>query len=242
MQVGGAVAERAARLVLPAEAVSVRGAPARFVSRGGLKLEAALDRFGIGVTGLEVLDAGASTGGFTDCLLQRGAARVIAVDVGRGQLHERMRRHPQVTSLERRNIRDAEPADLPGAPYALVVADLSFISLRTVAQALVGLTGSDGQLVTLVKPQFEAGHRVVSAGRGVVTDPDVWLQALRDVRSAFAERGATMMGAMASPLRGADGNVEFLAHLRRTARADGSEPGVPAEVDLDAVVAGAGSH
>ncbi|MGH8918013.1 MAG: TlyA family RNA methyltransferase, partial [Actinomycetes bacterium] len=232
VHVGGAPADRPSRLVSPAEALTVSGPPPRYVSRGGHKLEAALDRFGLDVAGLEVLDAGASTGGFTDCLVQRQAAHVVAVDVGRGQLHNRMLRHPQVTSIERRNIRQGGTAGLPGAPYALVVADLSFISLRTVAGPLVDLTRLDGDLVLLVKPQFEAGRVEVSAGRGVIVDPEVWLRALRDVGSAFPSQGATMMGAMVSPLRGADGNVEFLVHLRR-ARPGRPDP-APA-VDLAAV-------
>lgn len=235
MQVAGAPADRPSRLVSPAEAVSLSGPPPRYVSRGGLKLEAALDHFGMDVAGLEVLDAGASTGGFTDCLIQRHAAHVVAVDVGRGQLHDRMLRHPRVTSIERCNIRSAAPADLPGAPYALVVADLSFISLRAVARPLADLTRTGGELVLLVKPQFEAGRAEVSAGRGVITDPEVWLRALRDVGSAFSSQGTTMMGAMVSPLRGADGNVEFLARMRHA-----PGPAQPSDdVDLVAVVAAA---
>jgi 23S rRNA (cytidine1920-2'-O)/16S rRNA (cytidine1409-2'-O)-methyltransferase len=211
--VGGAVAERAARQVSPAEAVVVTGEPDRFVGRGGEKLDAALEGFGIDVTGRNALDAGASTGGFTDCLLQRGAARVTAVDVGRGQLHERLRADPRVVSRERTNLRHLTPADLDAAPFDVVVADLSFISLRTVAQALVGLAAPGADVVVLVKPQFEAGKAEVDRGRGVIRDPAVWADALVGAISALEAQGAAMMGAMVSPLRGADGNVEFLAHL-----------------------------
>lgn len=226
---GGAPAERAGRLVDAGEAVTVSGPPPRFVGRGGEKLDAALDQFAIDVDGVVALDAGASTGGFTDCLLQRGARRVVAVDVGRNQLHERLRADPRVTSLERTNVRTLAPDSLADAPFAILVADLSFISLKTVAPALVALAAPGAQLVVLVKPQFEAGRREVSAGRGVVRDPEVWRRVLEEVGSAWQSQGATMMGVMASPLRGADGNVEFLAHLCVGA--------APAVCDLEAALA-----
>ena len=227
--VGGAPALRAGRMVDPAEAVTLTGPPPRFVGRGGEKLDAALTRFAIDPGGLTALDAGSSTGGFTDCLLQRGASRVVAVDVGRNQLHERLRADRRVVSLERTNVRYLAPGDLPDGPFPLLVADLSFISLRTVAPALAGLMAPGADAVVLVKPQFEAGRREVSAGRGVIRDPEVWRRVLREVASAWESHGATMMGVMVSPIRGADGNVEFLAHLR---------PGAPsiADGDLDAVV------
>jgi 23S rRNA (cytidine1920-2'-O)/16S rRNA (cytidine1409-2'-O)-methyltransferase len=213
--VGGAVAEKPARLVDAGEPVRVTGDGPRFVSRGGEKLDAALTRFGIDVDGLAALDAGASTGGFTDCLLQRGAASVVAVDVGHGQLHERLRADPRVELHERCNIRSLAPADLGGRRFPLVVADLSFISLSVVARALTELTAPDGQLVVLVKPQFEAGRREAARGRGVIRDPAVWRAAVGSVGAAFGSAGAVMMDVMRSPITGADGNVEFLAHLRR---------------------------
>jgi 23S rRNA (cytidine1920-2'-O)/16S rRNA (cytidine1409-2'-O)-methyltransferase len=212
--VGGAVADKPARMVAPGDAVVLVGPPPRYVSRGGDKLSAALDHFAVDPAGRTALDAGASTGGFTDCLLQRGAAAVVAVDVGRGQLHERLLADPRVDSHERTNVRSLGPDDLRGAPFDLIVADLSFISLRTVAPALAGLAAPAADLVVLVKPQFEAGRREVSTGRGVVRDPDVWERVMLEVGSAWELQGASMMGAMVSPLRGADGNVEFLAHLR----------------------------
>jgi 23S rRNA (cytidine1920-2'-O)/16S rRNA (cytidine1409-2'-O)-methyltransferase len=221
--VSGSVATRASRLVHPAEPVLVSGPARRFVSRGGDKLDAALDRFAIDVRGRRALDAGASTGGFTDCLLQRGAVQVVAVDVGHGQLHERLRQDRRVVSRERTNIRIASLDDLGGSPFDVVVADLSFISLRTVAVPLVGWTSPEGDLVTLVKPQFEAGRRQASRGRGIIRDPDAWHQALQEVIAALGAAGATMMGVMVSPLRGADGNVEFLAHLRPGPAADGAD-------------------
>ena len=230
--VGGAPAAKAARLVAPGDAVEVVGPGPRFVSRGGEKLDAALDRFGIDVAGRSALDAGASTGGFTDCLLQRGAASVVAVDVGHGQLHERLRADRRVTVLERANVRELTPERLGGRRFAPVVADLSFISLRAVAAALAGLAAPGADLVVLVKPQFEAGRREASRGRGVIREPEVWRRVLGEVRGPFCEAGAAMIGVMVSPLTGADGNVEFLAHLR----AGRPAPVVPDEV-LDAVVA-----
>jgi 23S rRNA (cytidine1920-2'-O)/16S rRNA (cytidine1409-2'-O)-methyltransferase len=193
----------------------------RYVSRGGEKLDAALTRFAVAVAGRHALDAGASTGGFTDCLLQRGAARVYAVDVGHGQLDGSLRADPRVTVLERVNartlseavLRDADP---DYAPCPLVVADLSFISLRTVVPALAGPVAAPGaDLVLLVKPQFEAGRAAVSRGRGVVRDPQEWLAALAGVTSALHDAGTGIMGAMASPLTGPAGNVEFLVHARK---------------------------
>lgn len=215
--VAGAVADRAARLVAPGEPLHLTGPGCRFVGRGGEKLDAAITEFNLDVTGVDALDVGASTGGFTDCLLQRGASRVVAVDVGHGLAHPRVRSDPRVVLIERTNIRDFGPVDLDArgvAPVALLVADLSFISLRTVAPALLGLTAQDADLVLLVKPQFEAGRQAVSRGRGVIRDPDVRSQAIDDVEASFLALGATMMGRMTSPITGAKGNVEFLVHLR----------------------------
>ena len=197
-------------MVAPGEPVVVSGEAPRYVGRGGDKLAGALARFRVPVAGVRALDAGASTGGFTDCLLQHGAARVAAVDVGYGQLHERLRADPRVEVHERTDIRQFAS----GEPFEVVVADLSFISLRTVAPALVGLAAPGADLVVLVKPQFEAGRAEASKGRGVIRDPAVREQALKAVCSAMEEAGAAMIEVMESPLRGAEGNVEFLAHLR----------------------------
>ena len=240
VRVGGAPALTPSRLVAAGEAVVVEAAPARFVSRGGEKLAAALDAFALDVAGCDALDAGASTGGFTDCLLQRGARHVTAVDVGRGQLHERLRGDPRLTVVEKTNVRhlSLESLGRTGAPFDFVAADLSFISLRLVAPPLLGVAAPAADLVTLVKPQFEAGRREADRGRGVISDPEVWRRALDEVRSAVAAAGATMMGLMVSPLLGARGNVEFLAHL--VARATTEDRG-PA-VDLDAVVGAAATR
>jgi 23S rRNA (cytidine1920-2'-O)/16S rRNA (cytidine1409-2'-O)-methyltransferase len=223
--VSGAVADRASRLVAAGEPVSVAGPPPRFVGRGGSKLEAALERFSVEVGGALALDAGASTGGFTDCLLQRGARRVVAVDAGRAQLHERLQQDVRVEAFEGTNIRTVSLDDLGGVQFDVAVADLSFISLRAVADQLVRWTKPGGDLVVLVKPQFEAGRREVAKGRGVIRDPEVWARTVREVIAALQSAGATMMGVMVSPLRGADGNVEFLAHLRAGGGTPPADPG-----------------
>lgn len=215
----GAPTVKPARLVAPDEPIEVLGPGPRFVSRGGEKLDAALDRFAIDPAGRRAIDCGASTGGFTDALLQRGARRVEAVDVGYGQLHEAMRGDPRVASYERTSIRGLDP-DAIGGPADLVVADLSFISLRTVADDICALATSGADLVLLVKPQFEAGRVEASRSRGVITDPEIWRRVLDEVHDTFAARGATIMGAMTSPLKGADGNVEFLVHLRAVGTVD----------------------
>jgi 23S rRNA (cytidine1920-2'-O)/16S rRNA (cytidine1409-2'-O)-methyltransferase len=213
VRVRGSVASKPSHQVDDSEPIELTGDGPRFVGRGGEKLDGALSTFGVDVTGLEVLDAGASTGGFTDCVLQRGAARVVAIDVGHGQLHERLRADPRVENHERVNVRTLTPADLGDRRFALVVADLSFISLKAVAASLIGLAQPDGQIVALIKPQFEAKRAEVSKGKGVIKDSAVWERSLTDVVGAFAAAGAAMMGAMVSPIRGTDGNVEFLGHF-----------------------------
>jgi len=225
--VAGAPTRSPSRQVGEGEPIVVAGPPPRYVSRGGEKLAAALDRFGVSVRGARCLDAGASTGGFTDCLLQRGAAEVVAVDVGRGQLAWSLREDRRVTVLERTNLRTLDP-DAFGEPAAVATVDLSFISLRVVAPALARLTTEDADLVLLVKPQFEAGRDRVGKG-GVVRDPEVHRQVLHDVAGALAEAGLVPVGVMPSPLRGAGGNVEFVLHAKKAARA----------VDTAAVDAGA---
>jgi 23S rRNA (cytidine1920-2'-O)/16S rRNA (cytidine1409-2'-O)-methyltransferase len=209
--VNGAVAEKPARQVAAGDAVVVVGPAPRFVGRGGEKLDHALDRFAIDVTGRRALDAGASTGGFTDCLLQRGASHVVAVDVGHGQLHERLRDDPRVTNLERRNIRHLAVDDI-GGPVDLIVGDLSFISLSLVIPVLVTLCHAGSPMVLLVKPQFEAGRAEAARGRGVVTDPAVHARVRAEVADALAAARCTVVGWTDSPLTGADGNREFFVH------------------------------
>jgi 23S rRNA (cytidine1920-2'-O)/16S rRNA (cytidine1409-2'-O)-methyltransferase len=210
--VGGALAFTPARQVTADEPITLSEAPPRFVSRGGDKLAAALDRFEIDVAGRRALDAGASTGGFTDCLLQAGAAHVHAVDVGRGQLAWGLRRDPRVTVLERTNVRTLEPETI-GGPVDVVTADLSFISLLTVAPALTRCSTDDADLVLLVKPQFEAGRALLGKG-GVVRDRAVHAGVLRRVSGGLAGAGLAPVQVMTSPRRGARGNVEFLVHCR----------------------------
>lgn len=208
--VGGRPAGKPSTLVGPDEPVALARPPRRFVSRGGEKLEAALDRFGIEVAGRDCLDVGASTGGFTDCLLRRGAARVAAVDVGYGQLAWELRTDPRVTVLERTNARDLTPEDLPFPPE-VVVADLSFTSLALVVPALARVAAPGAAFVLLVKPQFEATRAEVGRG-GVVRDAGVWRRALSRVAEACRAAGIEPLDVMASPLLGPAGNVEFLLH------------------------------
>jgi len=209
--VNGAIADKPARQVAPGDQLVVVGPPSRFVGRGAYKLDHALDVFSIDVGDRRALDAGASTGGFTDCLLQRGAAHVVAVDVGHGQLHERLRADDRVTNLERTNVRHLD-VDGIGGPVDIVVGDLSFISLRLVISPLVSVCQPGSDMVLLVKPQFEAGRSEVSKGRGVVTDPEVWSRVRDEIADAFESCACTVSGWTESPITGADGNHEFLIH------------------------------
>ena len=211
--VRGSVALKSTRLVAPDEPVVISGPPPRFVSRGGDKLDAALDRFEIAVAGRYAVDVGASTGGFTDCLLQRQASHVLSIDVGHGQLHERMIHHPRVTNLERTNVRAVDVAAL-GGPFSLVVVDLSFISLKTVARKLLELLAVGGDMVALEKPQFEAGRAEVSKGRGVIRDAEIHQRVCDDVEHELVQRGTVVLGWCDSPITGAEGNREFLVHVR----------------------------
>ena len=193
--------------------------PPRFVSRGGEKLAAFLERFPLDLTGVHLLDVGASTGGFTDCALQAGAASVTCVDVGHGQLHEKIRRDGRVTNLEKLNARHLQPGMLPRPSYDVTVMDLSFISLKTVLPAVWPFLRPGGTLIALVKPQFEAGRTEVDKGQGIIRDDVVRLRVMTDVRE-FALRelpGATLLGEMECPVAGADGNREFLLGLVKTA-------------------------
>ena len=222
--VDGAPATKASRLVSAGEAVVVAGPPQRYVSRGGRKLEAALSGFDLDPDGMRAVDVGSSTGGFTDCLLQHGAASVAALDVGRGQLHQRLRDDPRVAVHERTNVRGVDGTSI-GALFDLLVSDLSFISLRTVMADLLGLVPDGAPLVLLAKPQFEAGKAEVDRGSGVVRDRAVWEQVLVEVERSIRAHGAAIIGGMASPITGADGNVEFLLHVVAGA-ADAMPPSV----------------
>jgi 23S rRNA (cytidine1920-2'-O)/16S rRNA (cytidine1409-2'-O)-methyltransferase len=194
--------------------LDVRGKDHPWVGRGGLKLDHALDHFGLDVTGRIALDLGASTGGFTDVLLARGAAKVFAVDVGHGQLAWKLRQDPHVVVLEKTNVRDLDRSLIP-EPVDIFTADLSFISLKTALPAALDLAAPGALVVALVKPQFEAGRSQVGKG-GIVTDPAVHDAVCRDIETWLAAQpGWQVLGLTASPVTGADGNREFLIAARK---------------------------
>lgn len=239
--VDGAPAFKAATQVDPGAALDVLEPPRRYVSRGGDKLEHGLAAFEIEVAGRRCLDAGASTGGFTHCLLEHGATHVLAYDVGYGQLAHRLRVDERVTVVERTNIREVGPEDVPPPLPELVVCDVSFIALTVVLPNLIGLTAPGGELVVLVKPQFEADREDVGKG-GVVRDPGVWTKVLFRVGERARELGWDVRGVTASPLLGPAGNVEFLMHLVEAGAAPGRgapdlgamiDPAVAAAEELD---------
>lgn len=216
--VGGMPARQASSLVAPETPISFAHGASRFVSRGGDKLDGALARIAVEVRGRRWLDAGASTGGFTDRLLQGGAAAVIALDVGYGQLDWKLRNDGRVVVMERVNVRELAPHDLPWRPEA-VVADLSFISLRVVLPALAAAARADADLVPLVKPQFEVGRAAVGKG-GVVRDPASWQVALEGVVAEAERLGLGLVTCVPSQLPGPAGNREFFIHLRRGVDSD----------------------
>jgi 23S rRNA (cytidine1920-2'-O)/16S rRNA (cytidine1409-2'-O)-methyltransferase len=213
VRVNGEVVTKAGQNVADEARIEI-DRPRRFVSRGGEKLERALDEFGLDVRGLEALDVGASTGGFTDCLLQRGAKRVTALDVGYGQLAWRLRNDPRVRVLERTNFR-LLPDDAFPDGFDLIVIDTSFISLRTILARAFGYLREGGRIVSLVKPQFEAGRRRVGSG-GVVRDRETHRSVLREMRDAASALGLVPAALVASPLLGPAGNREFLMLLTRS--------------------------
>ena len=212
VEVEGRRVEKAGTPVDSGASVQVLGPPHPYVSRGGVKLAAALDAFDIRPEGLVCLDVGASTGGFTDCLLQRGARRVYAIDVGRGQLDAKLRDDPRVVLRERVNARRLSRADVP-EPVELAAMDLSFISARLVLPSVAPLTSAGAAIVVLVKPQFEAGRREVPKG-GVVRSAAVQRRVVEEIQSLGAGLGLTSLGAIPSPIRGARGNQEFLLAFR----------------------------
>ena len=211
-------------------AVEMRGETLPYVSRGGWKLEKALRDFGVDPTGCVCSDSGASTGGFTDCLLQQGASKVFAIDVGYGQLAWKIRSDPRVVVMERTNIRYVTPENL-GEALDLSVVDVSFISLRIVLPAIQRLLKPTGQVLCLIKPQFEAGKENVGK-KGVVRDPAVHEQVLRDFVALATELGFTLRNLTFSPVKGPEGNIEFLGHLCM-------EPGDALVPDVPALVAAA---
>jgi 23S rRNA (cytidine1920-2'-O)/16S rRNA (cytidine1409-2'-O)-methyltransferase len=220
--VDGQRADKASIAVGETAAVEVRGAAHPFVSRGGLKLEKAMAAFQVDAAGIIAMDVGASTGGFTDVLLRAGAQRVYAIDVGYGQLDWKLRNDPRVTVMERTNARALTPDQFPEAP-SLAVMDVSFISIRLILPALVNILGETGRIITLVKPQFEAGRALVGK-KGVVRDAAVHLSVLETLRQFIEGIGWRAVGADFSPVRGPEGNIEFLLDLRPAAHPAGSLP------------------
>ena len=217
VRVNGHVAQKSSDAVREGDAVEVL-ARDRFVSRGGLKLEHALEKFAVDPTGLTAIDLGASTGGFTDCLLQRGAGQVFAVDVGQGQLAWKLRQDPRVMVMERLNARHLTRAHFPPSfePVELVVIDCSFISLRSILPAAVPLLRSGGRLVALIKPQFEAGKAEADRGRGVITDPAVHQRVIAELQAFIsAETSLVWRDLTESPIQGPAGNREFLVLLEK---------------------------
>jgi 23S rRNA (cytidine1920-2'-O)/16S rRNA (cytidine1409-2'-O)-methyltransferase len=216
--VNGSVVLTQSRQVAPSDELLVKIAD-QFVSRGGIKLEAAISGFGIDVHNKRALDAGASTGGFTDCLLQRGAKQVVAIDVGKSQMHERIAGNERVVVIDGFNVRQLldDTQDLP-VPlrdgFDVVVADLSFISLKTVSQALTARISRNGDLVVLVKPQFEATKLEVDKSNGVIADQAIRDRVIEEVNESFAALGWAVHGCIESPIHGAEGNVEYLVWYR----------------------------
>jgi 23S rRNA (cytidine1920-2'-O)/16S rRNA (cytidine1409-2'-O)-methyltransferase len=212
--VGGVRVDKAGTLIPDDAAIEVRGAEHGYVSRGGVKLAGALDAFALDVRGLRCLDLGASTGGFTDCLLQRGAATVTAVDVGYGQLAHKLRSDPRVVVMERTNARTLTP-DAIGGAADLTVVDASFIGLEKLMPAVALCTRPGGELVALVKPQFEVGRELASRGKGVIRDEGVRAEAIAQAARSVAEAGFVLAGQCDSALAGPKGNREAFVHARR---------------------------
>jgi 23S rRNA (cytidine1920-2'-O)/16S rRNA (cytidine1409-2'-O)-methyltransferase len=216
VRINGQTANKAGAAVPPEATVTLDAPDHPYVGRGGIKLAHALDEFGLSPAGKAVLDIGASTGGFTDVLLQRGAAVVVALDVGHGQLDWKLRNDPRVVVLERTNARTLTPEQLPERvrQFAMVTVDVSFISLRQILPVIPPLLEPGGDVITLVKPQFEAGREDVGKG-GIVRDVEVQQRVVEAVTTAAAQLGLTRAGLIESPITGMEGNREFLIHLRR---------------------------
>jgi 23S rRNA (cytidine1920-2'-O)/16S rRNA (cytidine1409-2'-O)-methyltransferase len=217
VKINGQLARKPSDSIKPDDELTLI-APEKFVSRGGHKLEQALDYFQLEVTGLTALDLGASTGGFTDCLLQRGAAKVYAVDVGHGQLAWKLRRDRRVVVMEKTNARQLTPSGFPPPfiPVALAVIDCSFISLRKILLPAVALLSASGKIVALIKPQFEAGKAEADKGEGVITDPAIHQRVIHELEEfVAAQSGLRWRGVTESPLLGPAGNKEFLVLIEK---------------------------
>ncbi|GHV44186.1 TlyA family rRNA (cytidine-2'-O)-methyltransferase [Clostridia bacterium] len=226
--VAGQKAEKAGDLIAAGAAVEVRGGELKYVSRGGLKLEKAVEFFDISLEGAVCMDVGASTGGFTDCMLQNGAARVYAVDVGYGQLAWTLRSDPRVVSLERTNIRFVTENEVP-EPLDFATADVAFISLRLVLPVMYRLLGAGKTAVALIKPQFEAGREKVGK-KGVIRDAATHREVIRDVLAFTRAVGFGVTGVTYSPIKGPEGNIEYLMYMTKDRASD-------TEIDIEQIVA-----
>ncbi len=211
--VNGQKVEKAGALVEEDSDVRILGEPVPYVSRGGLKLEAALREFKVDISGKTAMDVGASTGGFTDCLLQHGCRKVYAVDVGYGQLAWKLRQDPRVISIERTNIKELNPELVP-EPIDIAVIDVSFISLEKVIPSVLKFLARNAEIVALIKPQFEVGKGQVGKG-GIVRDEEARTAVVEKIVGSFRELGLDVKGVMPSPITGQDGNVEFLIYAAR---------------------------
>ena len=207
--VAGERVDKAGALVKDDAEIVLKGETLKYVSRGGLKLEAALDAFGVDVSGKAAVDVGSSTGGFTDCLLQRGAAKVYAIDAGRGQLDWKLRNDPRVVSMEKFNARYLKPEDIGGEPVGVAVIDVSFISLTKIIPPAAGVLAPGGILIALIKPQFEVGKGEVGKG-GIVRDEAKRGEVVDKITTFVSGLGMNVKGVVESPITGADGNVEYL--------------------------------
>jgi 23S rRNA (cytidine1920-2'-O)/16S rRNA (cytidine1409-2'-O)-methyltransferase len=217
VRVNGQVATKPSDSIKETDSIELTSGE-KFVSRGGQKLEHALNHFGLDVTGVTAIDLGASTGGFTDCLLQRGAAKVFSVDVGQGQLAWKLRKDPRVVVMEKTNARSLAPQQFPGPFTAadLVVIDCSFISLRKILPAAIALVRPFGNVLALIKPQFEAGKAEADRGEGVISDPAVHARVLKELEEFVGELGGVeWCGVVESPLLGPAGNKEFLVLIKK---------------------------
>ena len=207
--VAGERVDKAGALVKDDAEIVLKGETLKYVSRGGHKLEAALDAFGVDVSGKAAVDVGSSTGGFTDCLLQRGAAKVYAIDAGRGQLDWKLRNDPRVVSMEKFNARYLKPEDIGGEPVGVAVIDVSFISLTKIIPPAAGVLAPGGILIALIKPQFEVGKGEVGKG-GIVRDEAKRGEVVDKITTFVSGLGMNVKGVVESPITGADGNVEYL--------------------------------
>jgi 23S rRNA (cytidine1920-2'-O)/16S rRNA (cytidine1409-2'-O)-methyltransferase len=207
--VAGERVDKAGAVVRDDAEIIFKGETLRYVSRGGLKLEAALDAFGVDVAGMTAVDLGSSTGGFTDCLLQRGAVKVYAIDAGRGQLDWKLRNDPRVVSMEKFNARYLKPEDIDGAPVGIAIIDVSFISLTKIIPPAAGVLAPGGVLIALIKPQFEVGKGEVGKG-GIVRDEAKRKEVVDKITAFVSGFGLDVKGVIESPITGADGNVEYL--------------------------------